>query len=176
MKAFSLVFYLSFFFLTANAQTHVSKRCGSCHKPVSANSRVGQRCPHCGVKWGYENESRSTDIPNRSNNTTYPKSLSDYIEEEKRKSDYYPSTNYDYPYSSGSSSYNSSDFTYEQSTVVRRSNLRSAPSTDSEVLGILPKNASIVITKFLSDWVKVEYRDSNFNLYIGWLYRSNVVY
>lgn len=40
--------------------TTESKSCGSCGKQVSNNSRVGMICPHCGVRWGYENESKST--------------------------------------------------------------------------------------------------------------------
>ena len=46
--------------LSAQSFTTESKSCGSCHKPVSNDSRVGMRCPHCGVRWGYENEQRST--------------------------------------------------------------------------------------------------------------------
>lgn len=40
--------------------TTVSKSCGSCGGTVSNNSRVGMRCPHCGVRWGYENERQTT--------------------------------------------------------------------------------------------------------------------
>lgn len=29
-------------------------RCGGCYKEVSDNAQVGQRCPHCGFKWGFE--------------------------------------------------------------------------------------------------------------------------
>ena len=36
-----------------------SASCGKCGGAVSANSRVGQRCPHCGVIWGRENTSYS---------------------------------------------------------------------------------------------------------------------
>ncbi len=46
--------------LSAQTYTTESKSCGSCHKPVSNNSRVGMTCPHCGVRWGYENEQRTT--------------------------------------------------------------------------------------------------------------------
>lgn len=48
-----------------------SKQCGSCHKPVSKNSRIGMYCPHCGVRWGYENtttrrsEGMGSTIPDR---------------------------------------------------------------------------------------------------------------
>jgi uncharacterized protein YgiM (DUF1202 family) len=48
--------------------TTVSKTCGSCSKPVSSDSRVGMRCPHCGVRWGYENSTRSTSVRTVSRN------------------------------------------------------------------------------------------------------------
>lgn len=32
-----------------------SKSCGACHQPVSIHSEVGDYCPHCHVRWGYEN-------------------------------------------------------------------------------------------------------------------------
>ena len=32
----------------------LSKSCGACGKPVSSTSKVGDICPHCGVRWGYE--------------------------------------------------------------------------------------------------------------------------
>jgi hypothetical protein len=34
-----------------------SKSCGSCGKEVPITSRIGMRCPHCNVRWGYENSS-----------------------------------------------------------------------------------------------------------------------
>jgi predicted RNA-binding Zn-ribbon protein involved in translation (DUF1610 family) len=37
-----------------------SKSCGSCYKAVSINSSIGDYCPHCGVRWGYENTTKST--------------------------------------------------------------------------------------------------------------------
>ena len=40
--------------------TSVSKSCGSCGGAVSSDSRVGMRCPHCHVRWGYENTTTST--------------------------------------------------------------------------------------------------------------------
>lgn len=40
--------------------TTVTKSCGSCGGAVSSNSCVGMTCPHCHVRWGYENTSRST--------------------------------------------------------------------------------------------------------------------
>jgi hypothetical protein len=39
--------------------TSVSKTCGSCYLSVSANSKIGDYCPHCNVRWGYENSTRS---------------------------------------------------------------------------------------------------------------------
>ena len=32
----------------------LSKSCGACGNRVSNNSGVGDTCPHCGVRWGYE--------------------------------------------------------------------------------------------------------------------------
>ena len=46
--------------VTGQTYTTESKNCGSCNKQVSNNSKVGMTCPHCGVRWGYENESKST--------------------------------------------------------------------------------------------------------------------
>ena len=52
--------------------TSVSKSCGKCGKAVSSSSKIGDTCPHCGVRWGYENTSTSTS-------TSYKKStLTDY--------------------------------------------------------------------------------------------------
>lgn len=47
---------------TALAQSYTteSKACGSCGKEVSIHSRVGMTCPHCGVRWGYENQKSTT--------------------------------------------------------------------------------------------------------------------
>ena len=42
--------------VTLAQQTLATKRCGKCGKEVPLTSRVGQRCPHCGVRWGYEND------------------------------------------------------------------------------------------------------------------------
>jgi hypothetical protein len=60
------LFYLAIFLISANlfllpksifAQTYStsSKSCGSCHQSVSAFSKIGDYCPHCHVRWGYEN-------------------------------------------------------------------------------------------------------------------------
>jgi predicted RNA-binding Zn-ribbon protein involved in translation (DUF1610 family) len=45
------------FFVSAMTFGQSSKSCGSCHKPVSSSAKVGDYCPHCGVRWGYENTS-----------------------------------------------------------------------------------------------------------------------
>ena len=42
-------------FMSSLVLGQTSKSCGACHKPVSSNARVGQTCPHCHVRWGYEN-------------------------------------------------------------------------------------------------------------------------
>lgn len=47
-------------FPETHTTTTVSKSCGSCGGAVSSNSRIGMTCPHCGVRWGYENTTTST--------------------------------------------------------------------------------------------------------------------
>jgi uncharacterized protein YgiM (DUF1202 family) len=128
----------------------VSKNCGSCKKDVSANSKVGQTCPHCRVKWGYENTHTENNIPIFANE---PTPYSDY-------------------------SYSNSSSMYEPSTIIRLANLRAAPSTKSEVLMQLEKNQSVTITKISGDWAKVTFIGSyngSFGTYHGWLHISNVV-
>jgi hypothetical protein len=83
---FNAILLFAFTFLlnaTINAQT--SKSCGQCHNPVSANSKVGDYCPYCNVRWGYENTKITP--PNyynyneyRSNSSEeYPYTLSAYV-------------------------------------------------------------------------------------------------
>lgn len=40
--------------------TTISASCGKCYKKVAASSKIGDYCPHCGVRWGYENTSTTT--------------------------------------------------------------------------------------------------------------------
>jgi hypothetical protein len=37
-------------------QQVIQKQCLSCKKIVSDSSKAGDRCPHCGVVWGYEQD------------------------------------------------------------------------------------------------------------------------
>ena len=78
-----------------------SKSCGSCHRAVSIDSRVGMYCPHCGVRWGYENETKKN------------------------------SSNFNYNYNS-----------YEKTVGLTTAsvNLRSGPSTKSEIIKITTDN------------------------------------
>jgi len=46
--------------IAAQTYTTVSKSCGSCNLPVPITSSIGDYCPHCHVRWGYENQ---TTIP-----------------------------------------------------------------------------------------------------------------
>jgi hypothetical protein len=66
-----LICYIPFISFSQN--TTLSKRCGKCQKTVSINSKIGDYCPHCGVRWGYENTSTSTI-----NNSNSGKSLNYY--------------------------------------------------------------------------------------------------
>lgn len=46
--------------------TVTEARCGKCGKQVSPDSKVGDRCPHCGVIWGREaplDEKPAADVP-----------------------------------------------------------------------------------------------------------------
>ena len=42
-------------FLSNLVLGQTSKSCGSCQKSVSIHSQVGDYCPHCHGRWGYEN-------------------------------------------------------------------------------------------------------------------------
>ena len=58
-------------FSFAQTYTSNSKSCGKCGNSVSVNSKIGDRCPHCGVTWGRENTQTSTSTyssPNPSYN------------------------------------------------------------------------------------------------------------
>src|SRR5687768_3101927 len=58
----------------AQSYTTESKSCGSCGKSVSVNSRIGMYCPHCNVRWGYENQSkRTTNRNSYDTNDSYTK-------------------------------------------------------------------------------------------------------
>jgi predicted RNA-binding Zn-ribbon protein involved in translation (DUF1610 family) len=59
--------------ISAQSYTTESKSCGSCQKEVSINSRIGMKCPHCGVVWGQENTSRTTSTYPSSTNYNMPK-------------------------------------------------------------------------------------------------------
>jgi predicted RNA-binding Zn-ribbon protein involved in translation (DUF1610 family) len=50
----------------AQSYTTTSKSCGKCGKSVSSNSKIGDKCPHCGVIWGRENSHTTTSTQ------TYP--------------------------------------------------------------------------------------------------------
>lgn len=55
----------------AQTYTTQSKSCGSCSREVSIHSKVGDYCPHCGVRWGYENERRTTSYGKQASYDTY---------------------------------------------------------------------------------------------------------
>lgn len=72
MNKLSLFLTITLFSLIkdTNAQsfTTQSKSCGKCHKPVSISSTVGMRCPHCGVRWGSQNTTRTSSTVSRYDN------------------------------------------------------------------------------------------------------------
>ena len=83
----------------AQSYTTESKSCGSCNGAVSINSRVGMRCPHCGVRWGYENSSTKYSYENnysnsyKNNYNTYPKYTSECYSSSNVNLRSQPSTN-----------------------------------------------------------------------------------
>jgi hypothetical protein len=66
MAKYLFLLQLLFCFVSKStlAQTYTteSKSCGACNMPVSVHSQVGMTCPHCGVRWGSENERRRTSF------------------------------------------------------------------------------------------------------------------
>ncbi|MFV9552531.1 hypothetical protein [Algibacter sp. PT7-4] len=82
--------------------TTESKSCGACGKAVSIYSKVGDTCPHCGVRWGDENTRTTTvtkpsytlprtNYPSYSNTNTFPKKTV-----EKKKPNPFASKSKDY--------------------------------------------------------------------------------
>lgn len=132
----------------ANAQSYTteSKSCGSCSKSVSNNSKVGMTCPHCGVRWGYENESK-----NYSNNS------------------YNYSNNYN-PTPSKGHTFGNTCQSYS------RVNLRENPSTRSRKLTTIPALTSVTIIQKLDNWYKVKYTYyNNYGQYVyltGYVYKK----
>lgn len=71
MKKILIITFLLITCLTfSQTTTTESKSCGSCNKEVSVYSKIGDTCPYCGVRWGYEN-TNNFYIPNN-NSTSYP--------------------------------------------------------------------------------------------------------
>lgn len=106
-----------------------SKTCGKCNKPVSVDSKVGMRCPHCGVRWGTENTSYQTEYKYYN---TYG-------------SDYY----------SGSSSKIKRNGSYVN--VNRNSNLRTEPNTSGRIRGFIKEGNQVKIIKKKESWYYISY-------------------
>lgn len=62
---------------TLSGQTFatVSKQCGKCGREVSASAKVGDRCPHCGVRWGRESSHTGDSVSDRSRTDSQTVSL-----------------------------------------------------------------------------------------------------
>lgn len=134
MKAiiFSLMISISSLlsFTTASCQTYTteSKNCGACGKEVSIYSTVGMTCPHCGVRWGYENTSKTT---------TTATSATSYSNNE------YESMNYNPTKTTG--------INYFQA------NLRELPTTRSKIKSVIPKYTTMNIVASSNSWYYVRY-------------------
>ncbi len=57
----------------AYTQTYTtsSKSCGSCGGSVSSSSKIGDICPHCKVRWGYENTKTSSRTIEKTKTNNY---------------------------------------------------------------------------------------------------------
>lgn len=122
-----------------NAQSYSveSKSCGSCGKPVASTSTIGMRCPHCGVRWGYENENTTTKYTPSYRSTT------------PRVSNSYKAATYKPKYSN---SYASSFV-----STSTKANLRSLPSTKSRVITTIPAYSPLTVLSRSNGWYRVEY-------------------
>jgi hypothetical protein len=115
-----------------------SKSCGSCYKAVSINSRIGDYCPHCGVRWGYENTTKSA-----------------------KKTYEYSSPTYNYPTYSPYDNYSTTSI----GTVFSNSNLRSFPSKNSSVVTVIPAYSSFDIIDRQGSWYYVKYTKISLSIY-----------
>lgn len=106
--------------------TH-SKSCGACGKPVSNNSTVGMRCPHCGARWGRENTHRTTSY-----DYSYPSYSSD-------------SWNSDYSYSK------------TIGITTSKANLRELPTTSSDIKTTIPSSTIVSVLSQSGNWYYVKY-------------------
>jgi uncharacterized protein YgiM (DUF1202 family) len=142
MKNVLFIFFL-LFGIVGNANAQTSKSCGSCKAPVSANSKVGDYCPHCGVRWGYENESRTQ--------RTIPS--------------YTPPSNPIYPRNFGSSKYGM--------ISSNNANVRSGPSKNYSVEYVLYFGNTVTLIEKVGDWYYLSYFDTNsFTTAYGYVHKS----
>lgn len=145
-KLIILFFSLLFSYMTfSQSYTTESKSCGSCGKAVSVKSKVGDRCPHCGVRWGYENTTTKTSYYNN-----------------------YSSPNYSY---TPSYSYSSGDVIFSASNV----NLREGPSTKSEIKTTIPAFSNVTVIRVCNNWYYVKYVKNSYYYgpitYYGYVYK-----
>jgi uncharacterized protein YgiM (DUF1202 family) len=142
---------LNFASFTTKAQTYTtteSKSCGACQGEVSIHSSIGDKCPHCGVRWG-----RKTTTQTTSNNSF---------------NSYNNSYNFD----------NSYNYNYSTAMTNSKCNVRSYPSTSAEVLGKASAYQSFEVITVDGNWVqvKVSLNDSYLGTIssFGWIHKSLV--
>ncbi len=128
--------------------TTQSKSCGSCKKEVSINSTVGMRCPHCGVRWGYENQHTTTS----------------YKYETPKYNDSY-------------SAYEDYSYKGDRKMTTTKLNLRVSPSTKSSIVKQLPMYTSVTVLYKKGDWYYIScnlYDEFSFREYKGYVHSSYV--
>jgi len=179
----------------------VTASCGKCGRSVPSTSSVGGTCPHCGVRWGRENKSTTTSSTFDKTNTQIklPTFELDYNTGRDTKSSGYKSNlmedldlsldlskvskiqlnnKIDIP-NEKIPTYNPPTYNQnESSTIIRNCKLMSSPNRNSEILGLITKNSSIIINKRKGDWLKITYvgnLEGKIDVYVGWIYSSNAV-
>lgn len=175
--------------------TIVKASCGKCGKSVPSTSSVGGTCPHCGARWGRENKSIKTSRTSEKNydqikfeldyNEGRNTSTSGYKSDPMLELDLSKASELQLPEPTRNipqqkiptytpPTYNEN----ESSTIIRNCKLMSSPNRNSEILGILSKNSSIILTKRKGDWLKISYfgyLEGQIGSYVGWIHNSNVV-
>ena len=143
---------LNFASFTTNAQTYTteSKSCGSCQGEVSINSRIGDKCPHCGVTWGRKTTTHTKNFNSiNSFDNSYDFNISNNI------------------------------YSYSTAMTSSNCNVRSNPSTSAAILGTASAYQSFDVVSVGKNWVqvKVSIYDSYLGYATtsyGWIHKSLV--
>ncbi len=133
-----LLFIFSYSLSISQSWQTTSKSCGSCGGAVSIYSKVGDYCPHCHVRWGYEN-------------STYRNSYSGSYGG-------YGQSNYYTPSYVSVGSY---------AETKCNTNLRKSASKKSAVITVIPAYSDVYVISENGNWYYVKYKHSYYNSWNG---------